>query len=525
MKIKSLLPLIGIVILIFILVTLDFDKIINIFSQINPLYSFLSFFTLVPLLLIAVVEWQLLLRKQKIYVSYFYSLKNFFIGYFYGFITPGGFGAYTRALYLEEESKAPLPKCFSNIIIFNTVEFIAMLVPGAIGAIALSFIFPYLFYTIVVVLIIVILLFLFFFKKERSKVLFTRLVQTKIFATVKDRVEGTIDSFYEDLPRFKDVLLPFSLSLAGWFLKYVILFFIAKLFLIDIPFVPFILIMAVADVIASIPVSIYGVGTREASLLTMFAAFPLLEVTREQIVSFSLFWFVIIWLTPSIIGAFVTIFETKKFYKFELNKDTTRRFAKYMEKYPELYESLAKIVKKNIPRRAKKPVIVDLGVGPGFLSKVLNKMVPHAEIIGVDPSSDMLKLAEENAKVKTMVGSSENIPVKDGSADVVVSRFNLTYWKKPRDSFTELFRILKPGGKVVIEALNKDFSQWKLFGVKVHMVLNQSGADIASYHVDAYKTAYSIGSVKQLLSDSAFKDIVVYGDKKDWKFIVVARKK
>ena len=65
MNIKKLLPIVGIIILIILLSTLDFEEIINIFSKINPLYSFLCFFASAPLILLSTIEWQLLLRKQK----------------------------------------------------------------------------------------------------------------------------------------------------------------------------------------------------------------------------------------------------------------------------------------------------------------------------------------------------------------------------------------------------------------------------------------------------------------------------
>jgi ubiquinone/menaquinone biosynthesis C-methylase UbiE len=229
-------------------------------------------------------------------------------------------------------------------------------------------------------------------------------------------------------------------------------------------------------------------------------------------------------INPCIIGAFVTIFETKKIYKFELNEITSRRFAKYMEKYMEFYENLATIVKRNIPKKIKKPLIIDLGVGPGLLSRAMYKSIPGAEIIGLDPSFDMLQLARKNSELKIILGSSENIPLKNNSADIVVSRFSLTYWDKPKNSFSEIYRVLKPGGKVIIEALNKEFSKWKLFGVKIHMILNQSGIDVARYHADAYKTAYSMGCVEKFLRDLGLNISYREGNKKDWKFIIIASK-
>ena len=126
MNFKRLLPIIGIIILVILIATLDLGKIYAVFSEINPLFSFIAFFAIVPVILMENVGWQIILKKQHIKVSFLYSIKNMFIGYFYGFISPGGIGAYTRALYLENESKSPLPKCFSNIIISNTIDFTSL---------------------------------------------------------------------------------------------------------------------------------------------------------------------------------------------------------------------------------------------------------------------------------------------------------------------------------------------------------------------------------------------------------------
>jgi uncharacterized protein (TIRG00374 family) len=524
MKLKSLLPIIGIAILLFILSTLDFDKIIQIFSKIDPLYSVLSFFIIAPLLFLATIEWQLLLRKQKIFVKFWYPLTNFFIGYFYGFITPGAFGAYSRSIYLAEESGAPLPKCVSNIIILNTLEFISILTVGAIGAIYLSSIFPYLFYIIIIAMIVQIAVFLFFFKDERSRVLFRKIVQSRIFSTIKDRIEGSIETFFEDIPKFKDVLLPYGISLSGWFLKYAMLFFVAKLFFIEVPMITFIMIMAVADVLACLPISIYGLGTREAVLITIFEFWG---IPRENIVSFSLFWFILIWLTPSIIGAFVTVSETKKSGKFELTDKTINRFVSYLQKYPEFYAHTSEIIKKNIPKKVDKPVIIDLGAGPGLLSSAVGKIIPNAQIIAVDPLKKMIEFAKEEVKFKdfkTLIGSSDNIPVADDFADIVVSRFNLTYWEKPRESFEEIDRVLKPGGKVIIEALNKDLSGFKLFLIKINMFLKLASSDVIKYHADAYKTAYRLKDVEGFLKKIGYKITYKEIDEKEWKFIIIAKK-
>jgi len=309
MDVKKILPVIGIIILIYLLSTVDLPAVFDIFSRIPLFYAFLCLFSVVPIVISTNIQWQILLKKQKIHVSFPYSLKNIFIGYFYGFITPGGFGAYIKALYLKHESRQPLPKCISNIITFNTIDFLSLLVLGLIGSFFLSSRFPYLFVTIVIVSIIVSSLFLFFLKKEKSKVVFTKIVQSNIFSVVKDRLEDPIETFYENLPSFKDVLLPFFLSIFGWIVRFSELYLISRLFDIEVPYISFIFIIAVANVVASLPISIYGLGTREITLISLFSIFA---VAPEKIISLSLFWFAVIWLLPSIVGAIITFFESKK---------------------------------------------------------------------------------------------------------------------------------------------------------------------------------------------------------------------
>ena len=250
MKLRKFLPLIGIIIFILIAVNLNFNSIVEQFTNINPLYSIFSFFAFIPIVLMTNIQWQVLLKKHKIKMSFIASFKNILIGYFFGFITPGGLGAYTRTLYMQDDTGEPLEKCLSNVIINNTIDYIALLLIGVIGGLFLSSIYPYFFLIIVIVLLIELFLFFSLLQKESWRNILKRLFQSKFFNPFRDRLHNSIDAFFENMPKPKDIILPFSISFIGWIVRFAILFIISKLFFIDVPFIYFIFIIAIGDIFA-----------------------------------------------------------------------------------------------------------------------------------------------------------------------------------------------------------------------------------------------------------------------------------
>jgi len=113
-------------------------------------------------------------------------------------------------------------------------------------------------------------------------------------------------------------------------------------------------------------------------------------------------------------------------------------------------------------------VVVDLGTGSGLLSIELHRLLPQAKIIGVDPSSEMLKVAQEHADEAGMsdyearLGQAEEMPIASNSVDLVVSQSSLHEWRDPQKGLSEIFRVLKPGGSLILKDYNREWlSTWK----------------------------------------------------------------
>jgi SAM-dependent methyltransferase len=99
--------------------------------------------------------------------------------------------------------------------------------------------------------------------------------------------------------------------------------------------------------------------------------------------------------------------------------------------------------------------VLDLGCGAGLDSiRASRRVGPAGRVIGVDFSVEMVEKAKRNAKAvgannaEFRNGEADALSVEDGSVDIVISNgvFNLCL-DKPK-VLAEVFRVLRPGGRV-----------------------------------------------------------------------------
>lgn len=96
---------------------------------------------------------------------------------------------------------------------------------------------------------------------------------------------------------------------------------------------------------------------------------------------------------------------------------------------------------------------LDLASGTGVISHLMDDL--GYRVTGMDWSEDMLQLARAKAKsrgrnIRFFVGDAERTMEPDESADVIITRHLVWTLVDPKATFEEWFRVLKPGGRLLI---------------------------------------------------------------------------
>jgi demethylmenaquinone methyltransferase/2-methoxy-6-polyprenyl-1,4-benzoquinol methylase len=106
-------------------------------------------------------------------------------------------------------------------------------------------------------------------------------------------------------------------------------------------------------------------------------------------------------------------------------------------------------------------LILDVATGTGDFAIQALDLRPD-KVIGIDISEGMLEVGRKkmkdrqlDQKIELRSGDSENLPFEENKFDAVIVAFGVRNFEHLEKGLTEIFRVVKPGGKVVILEFSK----------------------------------------------------------------------
>ena len=177
---------------------------------------------------------------------------------------------------------------------------------------------------------------------------------------------------------------------------------------------------------------------------------------------------------------------------------------------PVFHGLVAKTAKMNLPGKR----VLDIGTGTGILAIELAKAHPDWQIIGIDISDNMLKIARENAaqagltnEIEFWQYSAEALPFEDGFFGLVVSNASLHLWTDPVKIFKEIARVTARQGYCLIW----DNLRLTIFNSLLNLVGALLGMNTMQRRLwlQAVHSAYTHAEVKALVDTSALQGAAV----------------
>ena len=187
-------------------------------------------------------------------------------------------------------------------------------------------------------------------------------------------------------------------------------------------------------------------------------------------------------------------------------RSVRRRFARVAPRYDRsarvARELAARLLDHLEPVRIEPGRILDLGAGTGVLTGDVSGRFRRCRILALDPAEAMLKVARSKTwrlltRQQFVCADAEQLPLAAGCMDLVLSNAAVHWCNDPDRVFSEIWRLLKPGGLFMFSTLGPD----------TLCELRQSFDRVDDFpHVHAFMDMHDLGDA---LVRAGFADVVM----------------
>ena len=269
---KWVIRLTGLIIFCIILVRIDIPATVQILLGANVILVILALLSIFPQIFLKAWRWHVLMKMQNITYPWKEAAIVYFAGLFLGTITPGRLGDFIKVQYLREEGYS-FGKSLLSVLLDRFYDLAALILVGYISIIYFIQRFSdriFIFSTILILLpVLGVLLYITGVVDNNRITGITAALSPKRYRNI---VAKTLHDFFVDFSSLKTIPLvyAFILTIATWTLYFIMSYLFALSVSIPIDFFYLAGCVSIAGFITLLPVSISGIGTRDATFILLF---------------------------------------------------------------------------------------------------------------------------------------------------------------------------------------------------------------------------------------------------------------
>lgn len=273
--------------------------------------------------------------------------------------------------------------------------------------------------------------------------------------------------------------------------NYIIIF---KAFNINIPGEEILLFVPLILVLTGLPVSIMGIGIREAVVAAFFVSRADFNTLLFSALSVSL--------TESVIPLFLSTVFLKKFISnMAINKRAAesfdpetyfqRRNNNFLTRYrlkrriKEVIDTMSKYCRK------KDISVLDIGAADGIMLSSVYSGLNVKKAVGIELSKELIE-HKKSDKIEIIQGKSENLPFGASEFDVVLMCSVIEHVENVEKTLNEAYKVLRENGHLVLTTVNGFFDKI---------------ASIVGIKPDDHLRTYTVGELKEILIKHGFEII------------------
>jgi hypothetical protein len=276
-KLSFLLPFLGLSLFVYIVGRTGLDNITGIIRDADARLLPLAPVLVVAIILVRGIRWRILMRVVDIDYSLWRSAKVWTIGFFAASVTPAKAGDTLRAFYVREDTGRTFGEAFLTVFIDRMWDLMFVLALGVVSVLVFSRFYmeiPSGWIVLTASLGIAACVYL-----ATQRALMRRLLKPMFDALVpkkyKEAFSLNFNTFYDSLALYRRdrgaMVAAFLLTVLVWALVFLLAYYITVLFGIDVDLKYVVLIMPIVTLVELIPISVSGLGTRDATVIYFFS--------------------------------------------------------------------------------------------------------------------------------------------------------------------------------------------------------------------------------------------------------------